>query len=312
MSASEQISTFDSLFGDSRFSAVFQFYAAITKLRTSRPFLSKLPSWLIPSDINVHMLHLIGKIVKRRSLLISLLHCLYEAQDPSLCQSVTEQLGNELNLRDTSLTPLDSIAIGYFLSFVSVNTSNTKEFTVNLTNCSLGDAGTKSLIQSVCRNIPPQSTVNTYLEMQLGWNGIHEGAVSHIAELLSIVSKLWLVSNPIGDKGLQTIFDAVKQNKTLKILNVSDCGMTDTGVASLADTLHTNNTLEALHMDGNRAITENGLTCLIEAVSRHSGLNDLWIPWHLGEDNVRKIINEARRRNGMPYIDISRGILDFT
>ena len=48
MPASKQISTFDSLFSDSRFSAVFQFYAAITKLRTSRPFLSKLPHWLCP------------------------------------------------------------------------------------------------------------------------------------------------------------------------------------------------------------------------------------------------------------------------
>ena len=96
MPASEQISTFDSLFSDSRFSAVFQFYAAITKLRTSRPFLSWLPSWLIPSHVTVHMLDLIRKMVKRRdnkSLLVSLLHCLYEAQDPSLCQFVTEQLG---------------------------------------------------------------------------------------------------------------------------------------------------------------------------------------------------------------------------
>ena len=312
MPASKQISTFDSLFSDSRFSAVFQFYAAITKLRTSRPFLSKLPSWLIPDSVTVHMLDLIGKIFKRgkynRRLLVSLLHCLYEAQDPSLCQFVAEQLGNELNLIGTSLTPVDSLAIGYFLSSVSLTTSNTKEFNVHLYNCSLGDAGTKSLMQSICRSIDPHSTVNTHLYMSLGNNEIHEEGASHISEVLnstSIVSTLVLDDNPIGDKGLQTIFDALKQNKTLKVLNVYNCGMTDTGVASLVDVLHTNNTLERLYIRGNDAITENGLTCLVEPLSRHSGMVSLQIPRHLGVDRVWKIINEARKRNGLPYIEWS-------
>ena len=308
MPASEQISTFDSLFSDSRFNAVFQFYAAITKLRISRPFLSWLPSWLIPSYANVHMLDLIGKILKRgnTSLLVSLLHCLYEAQDPSLCQFVIEQLnmGIELDLSHTSLTPVDSIAIGYFLSSVSVTTSNAKDFRVNLSNCSVGDAGTKNLMQSIYRSIHSHSTVNT-LRLVLQWNEIHEEGASHIAELLnsaSIVGELLLYGNPIGDKGLQTIFAALKQNKTLKELNVSSCDMTDTGVASLADALHTNNTLERLDINGNRTITENGLTCLVEAVSKHSEMKILLIPNHLGEDKVRITINKARRRNGLSEI----------
>ena len=316
MPASEQISTFNSLFSDSRFSAVFRFYAAITKLRTSRPFLSKLPHWLCPVPAGVR--DLLRKIIKKqksvqyyqpKTLLVSLLHCLYEAQDPSLCQFVMEQLGNELELRGTSLTPVDSIAIGYFLSSVSVTTSNAKEFIVDLYNCSLGDAGTKTLMQSICRSIDPHSTVNTHLNMALWRNEIHEEGASHIAELLnstSIVSTLWLNGNPIGDKGLQTIFDALKQNKTLKLLGVSNCDMTDTGVASLADALHTNNTLEILRIHDNEAITENGLimTCLVEAVSRNSGLKRLDIPKHLGMNKVRKTINEARRRNGLPDIGV--------
>ena len=318
MPASKQISTFDSLFRDSRFSAVFQFYAAITKLRTSRPFLSKLPYWLCPVPAGV--LDLVRKIIKnvvkeqqntptsRQPLLVSLLHCLYEAQDPFLCQFVAEQLGSGLYLSSTSLTPVDSLAIGYFLSSVSLTTSNGKEFNVYLGNCSLGDAGTKSLMQSICRSIDPHSTVNTHLYMRLWYNEIHEEGASHIAEVLnstSIVSTLGLGGNPIGDKGLQTIFDVLKQNKTLKVLSVYNCGMTDTGVASLADALHTNNTLETLYISGNDAITDNGLTCLVEPLSRHSGMVSLRIPRHLGVDKVGKIINEARKRNGLPYIEWS-------
>ena len=221
---------------------------------------------------------------------------------------MAEQLGKVLNLRDTSLTPVDSLAIGYFLSSVSLTTSNAKEFTVDLYYCSLGDAGTKSLMQTICRSTDPHSTVNTHLHMILWSNEIHEEGASHTAELLnstSTVSKLFLGRNPIGDKGLQTIFDALKQNKTLKGLSVTDCGMTDTGVASLADALNTNNTLETLSIYGNRAITKNGLRCLVEALSRHSGLVELAIPDHLGVlHKVKTTINEARERNALPDIQV--------
>ena len=308
MSASKQISTFDSLFSDSRFSAVFQFYAAITKLRTSRIFLNKLPHWLCPVPAGV--LDLVKKIIMKqkelhcqsRPLLLSLLHCLYEAQDPSLCRFVAKQVEAELYLSGISLTLVDSLAIGYFLSSISC-TSNAKEFIVNLENCSLGDAGTKSLMQNVCgksMDLHNTSLHLTHLDIWLCRNEIHEEGASYIAEVLSstiIVSHLWLDSNPIGDKGLQTIFDTLKKNKTLKLLSIASCDMIDTGVASLAVALRSNNTLVYLYIDGNSAITENGLTCLVQAVSRHSRLERLWIPQHLQSDKVRKTINEARKRN---------------
>ena len=471
--ASEQISTFNSLFEESRFSSVFRYYAAITKLRTSRPFLSKLPHWLIPGSITVHMIDLIKNMVEKRSkpLLVSLLHCLYEARDLSLCQFVAEQLGNELNLRSTSLTPVDCLALGYFLSTVSLTTSNAKEFKVNLFTCSLGDAGTKSLMCSISRHIDPNSTVNRHLAMDLSRNEIHEEGASHIADLLnntsivstrtlrldgnrigakliksifntldptgvldlvknfihchsllvslfnflyeaknlslcqfvaeqlrnvlnlrdtsltpvdcfalgyflstvslttgnakefrvdlsncslgdagtkslmcgisrhidplstvnrhlymhlksnkiyeegashiadllnntSTVSTLWLDDNPIGDLGLRSIFNILKVNKTLKFLSVARCSMTDTEVASLADALNTNTTLERLYIRGNYAITKKGLTCLVEVLSRSSGLVTLWISRRLGVEKVSKTINEARQRSGLAAIEV--------
>ena len=277
--ASEQISTFDRLFGDSRFGPVLQYYAAITKLRTSRPWLSKLPSWLCPVPAGV--LDLVKRIIKKekkvgygepKPLLVSLLHCLYEAQDPSLCQFVEQQLGGSLNLYGTSLTAVDCLAIGYFLSSVTLTTSNYKVFRVDLNSCSLGDAGTKSLMRSISRHIDPHSTVYTHLDMRLFSNKIHEEGASHIARVLnntSIVSGLRLYGNPIGDKGLQTISNSLKQNNTLKVLNVSYCGMTDAGVPSLAEAMNINKTLERLiflqqHTDV-RIILVSLLHCFYEA-----------------------------------------------
>ena len=277
--ASEQISTFDRLFGDSRFGPVLQYYAAITKLRTSRPWLSKLPSWLIPESITVHLLDLVRRIIARKSkpLLVSLLHCLYEAQDPSLYQLVAEQLGGSLNLSDTSLTPVDCLAIGDFLSSVTLTTSNNEVFTLNLNSCSLGDAGTKNLMRSISRHIDPHSTVNTHLDMELERNDIHEEGASHIAEVLnniSIVSGLRLYGNPIGDKGLQTIFNSIKQNNTLKVLSVSHCDMTDAGVPSLAEAMNINTTLEMLTISDN-PIGDEGLQTIFICQKQNNTLKDL-------------------------------------
>ena len=305
MPASKQISTFDTLFSESRFSTVFQFYAAITKLRTSRPFLSKLPYWLRPIPAGV--LDIIRKIIKKqmtKPLLVSLLHYLYEAQDPSLCQFVAEQLGNGLYLNNTTLTTVDSLAIGYFLYSVTLVPSNADEFRVDLDNCSLGDAGTKSLMQSIYKSVHPQSCVNVPLNMYLCDNEIHEEGASHIAEILnstSIVSKLRLSRNPIGDKGLQKIFKTLKQNKILKVLSVHNCGMTDAGMTSLADALQSNTTLEVLNCTSNEAVTGNGLVSLAEALSRQSGLAKLWLPSHL---EGKKLINEARKRSGLADIEV--------
>ena len=226
--ASQQISTFDTLFGDSRFGPVLQYYAAITKLRTSRPWLSKLPSKWIPERITIHMLDLVRRIIARRSkpLLVFLVHCLFEAQDPSLCQFVTEQLGGRLNLSNTQLTPVECLAVGYFLSSVTLTTSNNEVFEVNLDSCALGDAGTKNLMRSISRHRDPHSpsTVNPHLDMWLRWNEIHEEGASHIAEVLnntSVLHGLWLTGNSIGDKELQTIISSLKQNNTLKVLRDS-------------------------------------------------------------------------------------------
>ena len=321
--ASEQISTFNSLFGDSRFSAVFQFYSAITKLCISRPFLSMLPQWLIPQSVTVHMRDLIGRMIQQRNkpLLVSLLHCLVEAQDPSLCQFVIEQLKNGifmLDLSHTSLTPVDCLAIGYFISTGSTKTAKIERTIgiptdipdigedVNLTNCSLGDAHIKSLMRSISRNIKPHSKVNTF-KMHLANNDIHEEGASHIADILNstrVVSELFLYNNPIGDKGLQTIFNALKQNKTLIRLNITDCGMNDTGVDSLADALRSNNTLKELYFCGNKGIINKRLPHLTAVLSSSSALVNLWVPNHTDIHYVSRTISAARERNGLATIQV--------
>ena len=129
----QQTEQFNKLFGKlHRFAAVFQFFAAKTKLRTSGI-----------SDI-------VKQIAKKcavdrpqsgdKALLVSLIHCLFEAQDSSLCQLVAGELRQKLDLGNTSLTPADCYCLGYFLTYC-------KDFSVYLGGCTIADEHCKSLFR---------------------------------------------------------------------------------------------------------------------------------------------------------------------
>ena len=297
MPASKQISTFNSLFGDSRFSAVFQFYAAITKLRISRPLLGQVPRLFRPAPAGV--LDLVKKIVhkqlnlgrsgrntfgiRQRPQLVSLLHCLYEAQDPHLCLFVAKQLRCVLPLDDNTLYPVDCLAIGYFLaSFVtsSVTSRTTHEFVIFLSNCSLRDAGTKRLMQTINRNVDPHCSVATHLDMDLNENEINGEGASHIAEVLSktsAVSKLSLSNNAIGAERLQAISEALLTNSSLVELSLASCSLeiTKENGPLLTEMLQRNGTLKDLCLNFNPGISDAGATFIVEGLKKNTTLESV-------------------------------------
>ena len=143
-----QITKFRELFGQARFSAVFQFYAAETKLRTPgineivietvKKCLQEPQSTSDSSDSD----HLGASVFghEPQPLFLSLLHCLFEAQDSTLCQLVVKELNLKLNLTGISLHPADCLSVGYFLT-------HCKYFEVCLSSCSIGDDECKTLFR---------------------------------------------------------------------------------------------------------------------------------------------------------------------
>ena len=115
----EEIEVFKALFGQPRFAAVFQFYAAFTKLKTAG------------------IREIVANIVKKKEKpqLLYLIHGLYEARDVSLCQFVISQLSGWFDLSNNSLSPVDCLSIGYFLCCVCHTTE--EKFVVNFCGCSL-------------------------------------------------------------------------------------------------------------------------------------------------------------------------------
>ena len=273
MPTSEQISTFDSMFNKDHFFAVFQFYAAIIKLRTSRPLLSLVPRFLRPDPASIY--DLVRKILRKgsKSLLVSLLNCLYEAQDSTLCKYVGEQLRNrisildkleghdwELDLVGISLLPQDCLSIGYFLVSIAVNYSG--KFRVNLAFSSIEDTGTKILMQSLCRSLDPNSKITGHLNLRMYSNRIIGEGASYIAKALittRALRKLDLWNNPIGDQGLKFIAEARKTNTSFIKLDLDNCSLkiTDENSPTFTKMLQRNKTLRKLNLSRNEAITDD-------------------------------------------------------
>ena len=156
----EQVAKFRQLFGRARFSAVFLYYAAHTKLQVpgmkqllveivervlADPYVSEFTpnpdssndesSDDDSSNVDSSFGH------KRQPLLVSLLKCIFEAQDKQLSKQVVKEFtDSKLELSEISLNPADCLAVGWFLT-------HCKQVEVDLNKCSIGDDGCKTLFR---------------------------------------------------------------------------------------------------------------------------------------------------------------------
>ena len=269
----QQISVFQDLFGEPRLCALFQFYSAITKLQNPR----------IQSIITRIILKV--QATYQYPLLVSLLNCLFEAQDLSLCQFVAEQLNGNLALRGTTLTPLDCLSVGYFLSCVCVTTRG--EFRVNLQVCSIDDHKCRFLTRYLCRCPVPNSTATGWLHMNLLGNNIRERGAEHIADVLkntSIVHTLILGSamNTIPECGLKCILESLLTNCSLINLHLHGGAFSDDVLKITQESgpvlcrmLQRNKTLTELHLSRNRGVSDTGAFFVAEGLKLNTSLRVL-------------------------------------
>ncbi len=229
MSSTDQMAIFKKMFGHPRFTSVFKFYAKLTKLRAHRPLMSLLPKVIFPSSPR-GILDLITEILmERRNLqIISLLHCLYEAEDTSLCVFVASRLGLKLDLSHTLLSPLDCLSIGYFLSLVCM--SNMKGgFTVNLTDCCMSDQGCKFLVHGLRKCLYSHSRKSCKLDLLLLANSIGCDGAQFLAEILrstNVLRKLDLSENELSNKGISLLCEALTVNTSVEVLYLKKCSLT--------------------------------------------------------------------------------------
>ena len=295
----EQVKIFKELFDQPRFAAVFQYYAAFTKLQTAGI-----------QDIIVSIIEQSNK-----TLLLTLLHCLYEAQDSSLCQFVASELKGELDLSDNSLSPVECIAVGYFLH----QCATVHPMTAKLSNCSLDSYKLELLWKELKR---PIQAVQFELCIDLSSNSFDGNLTRLIARELifsaSFISKLDLSFNPIqdGEDGLSHLCQALATNTSLVELNLTYCRLTITeeNGQALSHMLKTNKTLNMFTLSSN-SINGCGVRYLSEGISSSSAISKLNLlsnPIQDGEDGLSHLCQALTTNTSLVELNLSYCKLTIT
>ena len=243
----DQVKVFKAWLDSPRFSSVFGFYAGFTKLQCKEV-----------RDVVAEIVQTERRKSEEKTLLVSLINWLYEAQDPELCEFVQRELTRDqseqlnegaglLNLSYTSLKPSDALSIGYFLS--TVGTAHGKHFCVDLSYCSLEDHHVKFLVKglSYC-----QQTMNkAHVKMNLSFNNINTEGIHHLANFLKkseVIQTLNLRKNKCFH--ICQLFKALETNTSFTELDISQCSLqlTEKAGVSLRDMLTKNHSLQCLNI----------------------------------------------------------------
>ncbi len=272
LSPAEQLRIFNRMFDNPRFAAVFRFYAAFTKLQTEG------------------IKDVVAQIARgiRQERLLNLVHCLYEADDISLCCFVASQLKTELDLSHVTLSPLDCLSAGYFLSCIPPNT--TGDFKVNLSYCSLDDYSVsflaKGLSKCVCstpgvegsssHDPPPgQLTLNLFNN---SISGVGVRCLSDVISHHNIISKLYLSENKIqeGEDGFKHLLQALRTNTSVVRLDLNHCNLRIDADSCplLVEMLQENKTLKVMNLSWN-FMSHKAVLALGEGLKKNRGLEIL-------------------------------------
>ena len=206
MGPSGQVKVFKELFNSSRFEAVLQYYSGFTKLK--HPVIQEF----------------IYSYQQRKSHLkdlLPLLHCFYEAQQPSLCQLVDPRFDpGELNC--DFLTPVDDLVVGYFITSI-LSTSPSRMSCVSLSyELPEHQHGLQLLLNELSKYGRLQTVGGVSRKVKLNISGISEKDAKHIASYLkqfsAIISYLRMTECD-GDGGLH-IVEALQTNTSLTELHL--------------------------------------------------------------------------------------------
>ena len=325
LSAPEQIQIFNDLFDQPRLAAVFRFYAAFTKLQTEG------------------VRDIVARIVQKQEkpLLVNLLHGLYEAQDLSLCQFVASHLKRGLDLSGNTLSPMDCLVVGYFLSCVCLTTSG--KFEVNLSGCSLDDYRVGFLIRelSKCSSSTDARTttgdeVPGRLAMDLRRNRLSGHGISSLLQVMNVITMvdlagddllsgnnltslmkvncfphLKLTGNQLADSDIVLISDSLKTNTILKRISVARCGIYEEGCKAIGDALMVNRSLQVLDLRGNPISA--GVVHIAESLKHNHSLLEINIGYcDISENEAESLALSLKENNSLQTLILKRNNLSDT
>ena len=297
MPADNQVKTFKDLFNHPKFAPIFRFYAGFTKLQTEG--IRNVISDIIQSEMEKS---------KSKSLLLSLLHCLYEAQDQEICWFVAKKVG-ELKFEQTRLVSADYLSLGHFLSCLYTDVSKDFQFPVCLSEqlksetelrllmkglstshklhctpcgCVVLDLSKNNTIGSLCW-INSLATNVSIVDLDLSSCSLqitNENRPPFISMLKEnqVLKSLNLSNNPeFGELALQFVMEGVQCNTSLVDLDLSSCSLrtTDENGPTFINMLKENQILKSLNLSSNPELGELALLYIAKGLQHNSSLVQL-------------------------------------
>ena len=272
MVSSEQIKIFKKLFKSSRFQAVLHYYCGFTKLA-----IPEIQAFIFSFQTGISSL---GPLL---TALLPVLHCFFEAQQPSLCHLVEPRfIPNEhQSLISGNLTPVDFLAIGYFItSLLSTSTANTP--TIHLVVDNIIDHHLKMLLNELSKypvEGVPTSAGALSLRLELCLPCITRKGVSQIAFHLkesSAISEFVLSDGRSDEDVILPIAEAMQVNTSLTKLilpNLTLHHIKQNGFA-LTEMLRLNKSLTHLDLSMN-IFSDSGACCIFEILQHNTILVNL-------------------------------------
>lgn len=288
----EQVQEFQRLFRQPRFISVFQFYAAITKLKSP--------------GIDSVIIHNISQ----PSFFIPLIRCLFEAKDVPLNRNVVEWKKEKFDYGKYSLSPLYCFSIGYFLS--TVHNTSVKEIYVELQSCSIGNQGVQNIMGYLQHGPDVDDKVTTLISLGMQDNNIrYEGVLSIARALLNgkVISKLNLSENPIGGRGLHIIAESLRNNHTLIELNLSRCSLkvTEENGPFITEMLQNNSSLKILLLYNNLLLSDTGTFFIGKGLLKNHSLQKLHLSYcGLTSKGIHELSTALSNNNSLKELHIGR------
>ena len=132
-----------------------------------------------------------------------------------------------------------------------------------------------------------------------------------VAEILTSntsVTEVFLSGNEkIGDEGAKALAEALKVNATVKLLNLSDCGIGDDGAAALAEALRSNTSLTKLGLWVNEDIGDEGAKALAGALKVNTTVEELILDaCGIGDDGAAAFAEALRSNTSLTKLWLDR------
>ena len=267
------------------FRTMVQMYSSITKLES--PYDDRFVTEM------VELVESVETLEKRMSLLISLLHCLYEAQNPSKCVLVATKLKSGMRIERTLLNQSDCIALAYFLRSMDRSTRGS-QFNVTLSYVELEGSGFDILVQvlkqpTYSKSHDKKTNILQHMKgaIALLFNHtpftIDQQSGEGLTELLTerqLLTKLYINGCPsLSDSGTLHIAKGLMYNEgctnTLRELHLVHCRITNEGVEHLSLALQKNKTLEILNLRYNEDIGDKSFMHLGDVLKNTTTLKEL-------------------------------------